>query len=64
MKRLFRKPDQGKISGICAGVADYMQVDVTVVRLVAMTVIVLSGVVPGVLAYFIATLITPVEGKE
>lgn len=33
--RLFRDPTQGKIAGVCAGVAEYFNIDVTVVRVAA-----------------------------
>jgi phage shock protein C len=32
--KLYRDPDNGKISGVCAGIADFYSWDVTVVRIV------------------------------
>ena len=32
--KLYRDPDNGKISGVCAGIADYYSWDVTLVRVV------------------------------
>lgn len=32
--KLYRDPDNGKISGVCAGIADYYSWDVTIVRIV------------------------------
>lgn len=32
-KRLHRIPLQGKIAGVCAGLADYFEIDVTLVRI-------------------------------
>ena len=32
--KLYRDPDNGKISGVCAGIADYYSWDVTLVRIV------------------------------
>lgn len=34
-KRLYRDPRQGRIGGVCAGLADYLGLEVWVVRLVA-----------------------------
>jgi phage shock protein C len=63
MKRLVLNQRDKKIAGLCSGIADYIDVDVTVVRLIVLTVIILSGVVPGLLLYLIAAAITPKEGE-
>lgn len=61
MKRLVRSKTDRKLSGLCAGVANYFQVDPTLVRLIVLLAVVLSGVVPGLLFYIIAAIITPEE---
>ncbi len=33
MKKLYKVPGHGKISGVCQGLSEYCNVDVTVVRL-------------------------------
>lgn len=33
MKRLYKVPDKGKISGVCQGISEYLNIDVTVIRL-------------------------------
>jgi phage shock protein C len=63
MKRLVLKQEGKKVSGLCAGIADYLDVDVTVVRLIALVLIIMTQVVPGLLGYFIAGAITPKEGE-
>ncbi|HEY2004732.1 MAG TPA: PspC domain-containing protein [Candidatus Saccharimonadia bacterium] len=63
MKRLVLKEKGKKISGLCAGIADYIEVDVTVVRLIVLTVTVMTTVLPGVFIYLIASAITPKEGE-
>ena len=62
MKRLVRPQHDKKLSGLCAGIAEYVGIDVTVVRLIVLTIVILSGVFPGLLLYIIASVITPVEG--
>jgi phage shock protein C len=47
----------GKIAGVCAGFARYLDVDVTLVRVVWLATAVMTGV--GFLAYLAAWLITP-----
>lgn len=32
-KRLYRKPSEGKVAGVSAGLSDYLDVDVTIIRL-------------------------------
>jgi hypothetical protein len=32
-RRLMRRDEEGKVGGVCAGVADYLGLDVTVVRI-------------------------------
>lgn len=52
-KKLYKNSKEKKLFGVCAGVADYLEVDVTVVRIIT----VLAMLIPGsvvVLAYFIA----------
>ena len=62
MKRLVRKTDDKKLSGLCAGIAEYLDVDVAVVRLIVLTVVIMSGPL-GLLIYVIGSAITPKEGE-
>ena len=60
-KNLYRV-EQGKmLCGVCAGLAEYLNLDVTIVRLIA-AVIGLSG--SGILLYIVAALIMPVKPRE
>jgi phage shock protein PspC (stress-responsive transcriptional regulator) len=61
MKRLYLSQTDRKIAGICGGVAEYMQVDSTVVRLVAVILAVITGFFPLFIGYLIAWLIIPKE---
>jgi phage shock protein C len=58
-KRLYRIPDQGMIAGVCAGLAEYLNADPTIVRLV-FVLLILAGF-SGVLFYLIMLLIVPVK---
>ena len=64
MKRLVLNQHDKKISGLCSGIADYLNIDVTVVRLITLVMIIMSGVIPGLLVYFIAAAITPKEREK
>jgi phage shock protein C len=63
MKRLVRKEKDKKITGLCAGIAEYLDIDVTVIRLIVLVAIIMTGVLPGLFAYLIAAAITPKEGE-
>lgn len=58
--RLARLPDKGQIAGVCAGIAAYFKVDVTVVRLLWVILsIVPGGIIGGLIAYGAAWLLMP-----
>ncbi len=60
-KRLLRPRVGRKIAGVCAGFAEYFDLDVALVRLIWLLVAVFTGV--GLLAYPIAWIIMPEEPK-
>ena len=51
------------VAGVCAGVADYFGIDVTLVRAIVAVVSVITGGA-GVLAYLAAWVIIPEEGEK
>lgn len=58
-KKLYRL-DQGKmICGVCAGIAEYLNLDVTIVRLITAVMILWGGC--GLLLYIITAIIMPVK---
>lgn len=52
------------IAGVCAGFAEYFDLDVALVRIVWAIVTVFSGIVAGVLAYLICWIVIPQEELE
>ena len=61
-KKLYRSATDKKLGGVCAGIAEYLDVDPTVIRLAWALFTLLGGA--GVLAYIIALLVMstpPVE---
>ena len=58
-KRLLRPRAGRKIAGVCAGFAEYFDLDVTLVRLVWLIVGICTGI--GLLAYPVAWIIMPEE---
>ena len=59
-RRLARIPDEGKIAGVCAGLAAYFDADVTLVRLAWVILSIVPGVfIGGVIAYVAAWVLMP-----
>ncbi len=58
-RRLQRSMMDCKVGGVCAGIAEYMDTDPTIVRLVWAVVTFFTGIVPGCIAYLAAWLIMP-----
>lgn len=56
-KRLYRSRRDVMIAGVCGGIAEYFDIDPTIVRLIA--VVLILGWGSGLLAYLIAVLIIP-----
>ena len=55
-KRLYRSRENRMICGVCGGIADYFNVDPTLIRL---GLVLLACTGSGILAYFIAAIIIP-----
>jgi phage shock protein C len=58
-KRLYRSRGDRRVAGVCAGVADYLGVDATLVRIAWVLFAIAGG--PGVLLYIIMAAIVPEE---
>lgn len=52
-KKLYRNPRDGKFLGVCAGIADYFEVDAALVRIIVLVLLVVAGPIPWI-AYFCA----------
>ncbi len=61
VKRLYRSREDRMVAGVCGGLAEYTNLDPTVVRLLFVAVAIL-GAAPGlVLAYLAMMIIVPEE---
>ncbi|MBI9009253.1 MAG: PspC domain-containing protein [Tenericutes bacterium] len=54
-KRLYRDTENGKISGVCAGLSDYFDLDVTLIRVIWLILLLCAGT--GLLAYIIMAIV-------
>ena len=62
MKKLYRSRKDSKIAGVCGGIAEYFNIDSTIIRLLAVITIFFGG--GGIVSYLIAWLIIPLERLE
>ena len=61
-RRLLRSRSDRRIAGVCGGLADYFDLDSTIVRVVwVILTIVPCAIIFGVLAYIVAWLVIPSE---
>jgi phage shock protein C len=58
MKTLYRSTTERKIAGVCGGLAEYFGVDPTIIRIIAV-ILLLPGGLPGFLPYAILWFVVP-----
>ncbi len=60
-KRLYKTEDNNKLFGVCGGIAEYFDLDPTVVRIIWILFACCAGC--GVLAYIICALVMPKKSE-
>lgn len=60
-KKLYLSSSDKKLTGLCGGIADYFETDSSLVRLAWIIFTVITGIVPGIIAYIIAAIVIPKE---
>jgi phage shock protein C len=58
-KKLYRSINNSMIGGVMAGIADYFNIDVTLVRVLYVFITIFSAVFPAILVYLICWAIIP-----
>lgn len=61
-KRLCKSRKNKMIDGVCGGIAEYFNIDATIIRIIAVIVACLNGV--GILAYIIACVVMPYSDSQ
>ena len=61
MKRFYKIEDGKKVCGVCGGIAEYFNIDPTIVRLITAGLCLAYGT--GIIIYFIAALIMPKKSE-
>ncbi len=60
-KKLHRRRDTEKLAGVCSGLADYFDIDPTLMRVVYLVATFFTGVLPGLVLYLILAIVIPAE---
>ena len=60
-KKLYRNTSNKMVAGVCSGLAEYLNIDPTIVRLI-WALIALSGA--GLLAYLVVAIIIPEKPSD
>ncbi|MDY3978546.1 MAG: PspC domain-containing protein [Tidjanibacter sp.] len=58
-RKLFRQPSKGRLGGVCAGLADYFDIDANVIRI--LFIFLFFCPIPTLLPYLIMWLVIPKE---
>ncbi len=58
-KKLYKNKRRGMVSGVLAGLSEYMNIDVTIIRIIVIVVTMFSYFLPCVIAYFVCAAIMP-----
>ena len=58
-RKLVRSRTNSRIAGVCGGLAEYLDVDPTLIRLIFILLLIYAG--HGVLLYFILWLLMPLQ---
>jgi phage shock protein C len=60
-KKLYRSEREKMLGGVCGGLAEYLDIDVNIMRLLFIAAGLLTVLLPMVIFYIIAWVIVPVE---
>lgn len=60
-QRMLRSRTDKRIAGVCAGLAQYLELDTALVRVLTVLITFAVGFFPGLIAYIVAWVIVPQE---
>jgi len=60
-KKLFRSEKKKMVGGVCGGLGDYFDIDVSLVRLIFVALTLMTAILPMVIFYIIAWIVIPIE---
>ena len=60
-RKLYRSKTEVKLAGVCGGLAEYFDIDVTIIRLLWIVGFFMTAFVSGVVLYIICACIIPID---
>ena len=63
-KKLYRSVSQKMLGGLCGGLAEYFDLDVSLVRLLFVGISLVTAILPMTFFYIIAWIVVPQEGPK
>lgn len=61
-KRIYRSKKNRMIAGVCGGIAEYLNIDPAIVRLIMALLVLVNGL--GIILYILAVIIIPEKPEE
>ncbi len=58
-KRFYRSRKERIIAGVCGGLADYLDTDPSIMRLIVVLLAIFTGIIPFTLIYLILWVVVP-----
>jgi phage shock protein C len=59
MKKLFRSKESRMIAGLCGGLGKYWNTDPTLIRLIFVVILIITGIIPALIGYLVGWIIVP-----
>ena len=61
MEKKLTRSNNRKMAGVCAGIAEYFDIDPTVIRALWAFISIFFWLLPGIILYIVLAIIMPVE---
>lgn len=62
-RRLYRSRSDRMIAGVFGGLAHYFNIDPTIMRVIGVLILIITGFIPAIIGYIIMAIIVPNEGS-
>ena len=63
-KKLYRSFTQKMVAGVCGGLAEYFDIDVSIIRLIFIAIALASALIPMFIFYIIAWIVIPTRAAS
>ncbi len=63
-KKLYRSEKNKILSGVLGGIGEYAELDPVIIRIIFIIILVVTGFIPGIIAYFLFVVVIPKKPDE